>query len=314
MQNANFPTDGEGRTYHLFLKKGEVANRIITAGDLWRIYAFAQLPGFEIKFVRQAPRLFTTFTGLYKGTPVTLITSLMGIPNMDFLVRELRYCVDGPFAIVRIGSCGTPMDTAAIGDITIPDAYTTVLRIPDGYAPGTEYTPDQCFSISKPILPDAALKACVLRKAVAAGLTCHGGTSVSACSFYSSQGRRDESFNDRNTGLLDLYDRTFSDFCSMEMESAHLCDLARCVNTNKAGAIYGCAAHIILAQRRSNEFLSDEKKHAIEKVIGIAVLEALLEFAIPGTTAGGSTPEVCTQTGPITGDWDWVREHMKRAL
>ena len=91
MKNANFPTDNEDRTYHLYLKKGEVAPRIITVGDVPRACVFANLPGFELKFVRSAPRLFTTFTGLYKGKPVTIITSLMGIANMDFTVRELRY-------------------------------------------------------------------------------------------------------------------------------------------------------------------------------------------------------------------------------
>ena len=36
MKNANFPTDADGHTYHLYLKPGEAAPRIITVGDLPR--------------------------------------------------------------------------------------------------------------------------------------------------------------------------------------------------------------------------------------------------------------------------------------
>ena len=134
MKNANFPTDGEGRTYHLYIKKGEVASRIITVGDVPRAAVFAKTPGFEIKFVRVAPRLFTTITGLYKGKPVTIITSLMGIPNMDFTIRELRYAAQGPMAVVRVGTCGSPADTK-VGEVTVPRKFHTVLRLPDGFGP-----------------------------------------------------------------------------------------------------------------------------------------------------------------------------------
>jgi hypothetical protein len=33
VQDANFPLDGEGRTYHVGVKAGEVASRVVSVGD-----------------------------------------------------------------------------------------------------------------------------------------------------------------------------------------------------------------------------------------------------------------------------------------
>jgi len=58
------------------------------------------------------------------------------------------------------------------------------------------------------------------------------------------------------------------------METSHLVDLAR-VCTQK---IYAAGAHIILAQRRSQEFLTNEQKHEMETKIGLAALETVCAF------------------------------------
>lgn len=154
MTNANFPMDGEGRTYHLYLKNGEAAPRIITVGDVPRIFIFAKTPGFVVKFVREAPRLFITITGTYKGVPVSLVTSLMGIPNMDFTVRELRAIINGPMAIMRIGTCGSPV--CPIGTVTVPERYHVVLRIPTSYLKANATLNDK-FMISQEFRPNKDL-------------------------------------------------------------------------------------------------------------------------------------------------------------
>lgn len=222
---------------------------MITVGDLPRAIQFAKLPSFEIKFVRQAPRLFTTVTGLYKGKPVTIITSLMGIPNMDFTIRELRYVCAGPMAVVRVGTCGSPANTK-VGDITVPDAYHIVLRNPDAFGPGSEKaTIKDAYKISKAMPCDPAL-----RKLLHDETAKHckesrvfNGNSISTCSFYSAQGRIDPSFNDKNEQLVDHLVAEIPNLVSIEMESGHLVDLA--MNCNQK--IYAAASHIIVAQRRS---------------------------------------------------------------
>lgn len=52
-----------------------------------------------------AARGFVTYTGTYKGVPVTIIATGMGVPMMDFTVREMRAVVTGPMAMLRYVPC-----------------------------------------------------------------------------------------------------------------------------------------------------------------------------------------------------------------
>ncbi|TNJ26766.1 Uridine phosphorylase 1 [Giardia muris] len=310
MQNANFPTDSDGRVYHLYIKPGEAANRVLTVGDVGRAIQIARTPGFDIKFVRRAPRLFVTITGLWKGVPLTIISSLMGIPNADFTMRELRHCIRGPYAIVRIGTCGTPLDDARVGDLIIPDEYRTVLRNPDGFGPsGASLSIDQRYLISKPILPSKELTQALRQEVGKLGYKVFSGTGLSCCSFYSSQGRQDPNFRDENKDLVDHYVKVVPGFSLMEMESSHFCDLARCVDEKVCGRVYASACHIALAQRRSNDFLTNEKKHEIETRLGSAVLDTLVAFPIPDEVRDY---DGCVWRAPgIGGDWETMKNEFQ---
>ena len=305
MTNANFPTDNEGRTYHLYLKQGEVAPRIVTVGDLGRAVAFANLPGFELKFVRVAPRLFTTLTGLYKGKPVTIITSLMGLANMDFTVRELRHVAKGPIAIVRVGTCGSPCEKTKVGQITVPHTFHTVLRMANGFRKNSQNaTIDDCYSISDGIECDKGLMELLTKNCEKLCGTVYTGNHVSCCSFYSSQGRTDPNFNDKNEGLVDHMCEKLPNLVSIEMESSLLVDLAE----NSKVPIHAAAAHIILAQRRSQDFLTNDMKHKVEHNIGVAALETVFGYDLPGEE--DIEDAVWKHQGKVLGDFDKVKEHF----
>ena len=70
----------------------------------------------------------------------------MGIPNMDFTVRELRYCAKGPMAVVRVGTCGSPAETK-VGEVTVPTKFHTVLRLPSGFDK-PETPMEECYYVS----------------------------------------------------------------------------------------------------------------------------------------------------------------------
>lgn len=57
--------------------------------------------------------------GLFEGVPVSIITTLMGMPNMDFVVREARAAVSGQMAIVRLGTCGALRPPARLGSFMV---------------------------------------------------------------------------------------------------------------------------------------------------------------------------------------------------
>jgi uridine phosphorylase len=79
IQDANFPRDAEGRTYHVGTKSGEVANRIITVGDYTRAYRISKsFDGGKAKFEFESHRKFLTLTGTFQGVPITVVAIGMG--------------------------------------------------------------------------------------------------------------------------------------------------------------------------------------------------------------------------------------------
>jgi len=67
-------------------------------------------------------------TGLFKGVPVSIITTQMGMPNMDFVVRESRAVVDGQMAIVRLGTCGALRPPAVLGSLIVASPGAVCVR------------------------------------------------------------------------------------------------------------------------------------------------------------------------------------------
>lgn len=66
--------------------------------------------------------------GLYEGTPVSIITTMMGMPNMDFVVREARAVVDGQMAVIRLGTCGALRPPAQLGSLMVASPGAVCIR------------------------------------------------------------------------------------------------------------------------------------------------------------------------------------------
>ncbi|KAM0751293.1 purine and uridine phosphorylase [Meredithblackwellia eburnea MCA 4105] len=300
MVDPNFPTDEQGRVYHISVKRGQVANRIVTAGDSVRVRRFAQfLDKDPTPFENLSARGFLTITGRYKGVPVTLVAIGMGYPMMDFLVRECRAVVEGDLAIIRFGSCGSLDPTLAVGSIGVP---ANVMNISTNYdhwhAAEADRPPPFLFSkpiSSDPILHDHLLAA--LKENVASE-TCEIRDiklHASADTFYSSQGRIDESFVDDNQQLITGLTTHFPELSSMEMETGHLYHLASIASPSK-GHIAAVSCHMIFAsrvpphghghgedvvQQLEQSFITPQQVEQLEPVAGRACLEAVVGYPIP---------------------------------
>jgi len=282
--DANFPKDEEGRVYHIGVKRGEVCNRILTVGDPRRAKSIAQLLDTDKEvFSRSSNRGFTVFTGFYKTVPVTIIAIGMGVAMMDFFVRECRNVVEGDMVIIRLGTCGTPVPSVKVGSISVPtDGCTMIIRNPDAWTEdnksenGIDY-----YRFCKPVNPNKLLTEQLvsnLQKFVPDRLIVEG-LNATADTFYSSQGRIDSSFNDHNETLIDTLVKKFPNVVSLEMETFHLLDLSQISNKSN-GLIYSSGCHIVLAQRRSNDFLDNDTLHKVEKQAGEAILNTLISFQI----------------------------------
>ena len=130
-------------TPHNTAEKGQIARIVLMPGDPLRAKFIAET--FLEKAVEfNRVRGMLGFTGTYKGKPVSVMGSGMGMPSIGIYSYELfsEYDVD---AIVRIGSAGGYKDTLKLFDVVlVTDSYSesTYARSQNGFT-GSRITPDQ---------------------------------------------------------------------------------------------------------------------------------------------------------------------------
>jgi len=190
---------------------------------------------------------------------------------MDFLIREGRTIVEGPMAIIRLGTCGGLYGTDKVGTFMLSDSSCFVGRNVDAFMNksdnATYYTISQFCNASQ------SLTDTLEKELKNEGKPYARGKNATADSFYSSQGRLfNDWFIDHNEHLIDNLIK--HNVRSLEMETFYLFHLAHC--TSSTNRIDTASVKILLANRITNDFLfSDEDKHELEKAGGRACLRAL---------------------------------------
>ncbi|MCL2404584.1 MAG: purine-nucleoside phosphorylase [Defluviitaleaceae bacterium] len=131
-------------TPHILAKEGEFAKTVLMPGDPLRAKFIAENYLDNTALVSQV-RGMLAYTGTYKGKPVSVMGSGMGVPSMGIYSYELFnfYDVDN---IVRIGSAGAISLDLDLGDIIMgigactDSNYCAVYgRAPGLYAPTASY-------------------------------------------------------------------------------------------------------------------------------------------------------------------------------
>lgn len=87
MKETELITNSDGSIFHLRLKQGEVAEKIILVGDPGRVEMIGKNLD-RIRIVRHN-REFYTVTGIYHNKEVSIISSGIGTDNIDILLNEL---------------------------------------------------------------------------------------------------------------------------------------------------------------------------------------------------------------------------------
>jgi uridine phosphorylase len=300
----SLPLDGEGRTLHLGLRAGDVASRILSVGDVGRAERIAAALLGPSRRTTTSSRGFVTHTGAYKGVEVSVVATLMGFSNADFVVRECRaVAARGPMAVLRLGTCGGVAADALPGTVVLATASLCVRRNPDlavaplppGGAPpppralpagGAEGAPTLAATAHLPYDVSGVARAhgglsqlygARLREALAARpFPVREGLDASADFFYASQGRESADWDDRNGGLLPAL--AGAGVACMQMETFHLYDLARA--SRAPNAVFAAAAAIVLVNRTAAGAgaVSGEDVSWLEIAGGRAALDALSQF------------------------------------
>lgn len=84
-------------------------------------------------------------------------------------------------------------------------------------------------------------------------------------------------FEDRNEDLMTQIKLAHPLVKTLEMETFQLFHLAQCSEKKRIRASAAC---IVLANRVSNEFLSADDKHYLERTAGKAILEAITDVEL----------------------------------
>jgi uridine phosphorylase len=234
------PLEG-GKTMHLGVGAGDVAQRVLSVGDVGRAERLSAALLGASRHTVTSSRGFVTHTGTFGGLPLTICATLMGFANMDFVVRELRACVPGPMAVLRLGTCGGLQEHVPEGTLVVVSASLCVRRNPDaaaapapyaqatalplhhhGAGEGSSHQPSLAaspafpYDISGRVAPHAGLSALYAER-LGRTLQVVQGLGASADSFYSSQGRASGAWGDRNAAVLPTLER--AGVCALEMET-----------------------------------------------------------------------------------------------
>lgn len=159
-------------TPHISAEKGDFAPTVLMPGDPHRSALIAKSFLKEARLVNDV-RGVQGYTGTYKGVPVSVMASGMGMPSIGIYSYEL-FNFYGVESIIRVGSAGSYNKNVKVRDIVIAEgactdsAYAEQFGLPGSFAPIADFT-----------LLEAAVK-----NAKAAGLSFHVGNVVSSDRFY----------------------------------------------------------------------------------------------------------------------------------
>ncbi|WP_303805139.1 purine-nucleoside phosphorylase [Ruminococcus flavefaciens] len=159
-------------TPHNNAKKGDIAKTVLMPGDPLRAKFIAE-NYLDNPVCYNEVRGMYGFTGTYKGVPVSVQGSGMGMPSIGIYSWELfnEYGVEN---IIRVGTAGSIADNVQLRDVIIgmsastDSAYANQYRLPGTYAPTASWK-----------LLSAAVKA-----AEAKGSRFHVGNIFSSDVFY----------------------------------------------------------------------------------------------------------------------------------
>jgi purine-nucleoside phosphorylase len=110
-------------TPHIQASLGDFAKTVLMPGDPLRAKYIADTFLTNVKQVNTVRNMFG-FTGLYKGKPVSVMASGMGMPSMGIYSHEL-YTTFGVETILRVGTTGAYAKNAKLFDIIIAQGAST---------------------------------------------------------------------------------------------------------------------------------------------------------------------------------------------
>ena len=234
-------------TPHNNAKKGDIAKTVLMPGDPLRARFIAE-NYLEAPVCYNEVRGMLGFTGTYKGVPVSVQGSGMGMPSIGIYSWELfnEYDVEN---IIRVGTAGSIADNVSLRDVVIGmsastnSAYASQYRLPGTYAPTADFT----------------LLSAAVENAKKLGVRYNVGNVLSTDVFYDAQ-------PDANAKWIEM------GVLCVEMETAALY-----MNAAKAGkralGMFSISDHLITGEALG----ADERRTSFTNMMEVA-LETAIQF------------------------------------
>ena len=272
----------DGSIFHLHLRPEQLADIVILVGDPGRVALVSEF--FETKECEVSNREFRTVTGTYKGRRMTVLSTGIGIGNIDISVTELDALANIDFAtrqekaekkrltLVRLGTSGAIQPDIRVGDFVFARTsvgFDGLLSYYKGRDAVCDLALEEAFvkhtgwyeKMPRPYFVDADPELFELfRDVVVDGMT------IAAPGFYAPQGRwvRLEPHDAHLNEKIESFDFRGRRITNFEMEGSALAGLAALMG-HRAATI--CT---IIAQRIAQDACTDYKPF-VKRMIGMAL-------------------------------------------
>lgn len=125
-------------TPHIRADIGDIASRVVMPGDPRRAERIAREHLDGAKLVTDV-RGILGFTGHWRGEPLTVMASGMGMPSLTIYATELAREY-GVTQIVRVGTAGGLVEHVQVGDVVIATGAHTDSGMTAGRIPGVQFS------------------------------------------------------------------------------------------------------------------------------------------------------------------------------
>ncbi len=226
---------------HIMCGPGDVAKYVLLPGDPKRAEKIAKFFD-DYKLVAEY-RQYVTFSGSYKGIPVSVTSTGIGCPAAAIAVEELAKI--GAECFIRVGTTGAIQPEIDIGDIVVATAAVRADGTTRAYAP-LEY----------PAVASTNVINSLLKAAEKLGVDVRSGVILTGDAYYAEDMSTMRLWS--SLGVL-----------SVEMEAAVIFVLSQ-IKGLKAGAVLAVDGNIIKGTKKG-EFKKGEKKGELDPRVQKAI-------------------------------------------
>lgn len=214
-------------TPHIGAKPGQIAETVLMPGDPYRAKWAAETFLDAPELVNEV-RGMLGYTGTWRGNPVTIHGSGMGMPSLSIYANELikEY---GAKTLIRIGSCGGMQDAVKVRDVILAMTASSISTPSIGIFKELNFAPCADYGLLRAAADAAAAK----------GTPTHVGGIYSADVFYDERPDLNEQMT--RHGIL-----------GVEMEAAELYNLAARYGV-RALAVLTVSDHLLTGESLPSE-------------------------------------------------------------